>query len=505
MIDVDELLERHLTGRAAEAVPIDQLEAVLAGAPSIVSRLPSRAARRPVLLVIAAVVAMAVSGAVWIAVRRVDPPRAADRPAIDWSSSDVRFTMASFLIDAGGPQFVGEADDRDIDSSSLEDEGQYEAAWTEHGVEMRLNVYLQRDATEWWVTDIWTYDGSADGEWLYAEGEDIREPLGEAFVGDIDLSLVADLNSLNAGRTGRLTMRGVTLLPFTEVDIPDPAPMFNGEPPALPNGIPARGVAWTTHGNYVLELALRIGQQECMQRQGFEFELMADQLELGVGVWEPDDVLSVRTERAARERGYRSFGSPADSPGPSEVARQGMTEAEAEAYMAALMGGDVGANPPADGVFRWYGCFGEADDALGGLVTAQETLRQYVSESGIDQETVIESTRADRRTRDALAAWSACVVAAVGESAGTPDELARRFALLEEPVIDREIEVAVADVRCQRETGLVETYLHVYAEYQRASLSDPSRFDELALMRVDLLERAEQMITERGLPIPEFD
>lgn len=349
MIDVDELLERHLAARASEAVPIDQWEAVLAGEPSIVSvGRPRAAARRPMLLVAAAVVAIAVSGIALIAVWRADPPRAADRAATDWSSSSVRFAAHSFVIETDGVRFTGEADDRDIGSSTFEDDGEYTVTWTEHGVEMRLNVYFARDDIEWWVTDIWTYDGNLEGEWLYATGERFRMPLGEAYVGDVDISLAAGVGALNEGATGRLVIDDMTLLPFTTVDIPAPAPMFNGEPPALPDGIPATGVAWTTRGSYVLELAMRIRQQDCMNRKEFEFDLMTEQLELGVGVWMPDDVLSVGTERAASRYGYRSL-DPTTAPGPVEVATRGMTQTEVDVYMAALMGDDTAVNRRATG------------------------------------------------------------------------------------------------------------------------------------------------------------
>jgi hypothetical protein len=509
VIDLEDVVARHLADRATQAVPLDQFEAIVHGGPMLRSAHSAKRRGLAWWLAAAAVVAAVVTGVALVA-RRGDPPAPASRPAIDWSSRSTLFTMDEFAIEAGGRRFVGASDDRDINGFVDDEYGIIELTWREFDIEMRLNISFARSATEWWVTDVSTYDGSQDGEWLYAIGERFRRPIGQAYVGDVTIDVTAEPSAPNAGAIGRVTIAGATLLPFTTVDIPDPAPLFNGEPPPLPEGIPGTGVQWTTRGSYALETALRVGQQDCMRRQGFEFELMAEQLEIGVGVWQPDVVLGVLTERGAREQGYHTFGDPVTDPGPAEVATSGMSQAESDAYYSALVGDDVAVPPtnpdgsPNEGI-NWRGCMGEAAAAFDGLVNDQEILRQYVSESGIDQAAVAESAAADRRVRAALASWSSCVADATGEVAETPDELARRFALSEQPPTEREREVAVADVRCQGAADLQDVWHRAYAEYQRAVLDQPERFDELALMRVEIVARAEQILAERGLPIPEFD
>lgn len=63
-----------------------------------------------------------------------------------------------------------------------------EATWQERGREMRAFFYFRADNKEWWVDEIRTYDGSAEGDWVYYYGDYFRRPLGTDFEGDVTLA-----------------------------------------------------------------------------------------------------------------------------------------------------------------------------------------------------------------------------------------------------------------------------------------------------------------------------
>jgi hypothetical protein len=112
---------------------------------------------------------------------RIDTPEGSFRydvtPARYHSVADVSYVLA--------PGSQGEA----IPGLGVE--------WWERGVEMRLNIYLAADDTDWWVTEIATYNGRRDGDWIFyggywgrpfPGGQLPRTPLGETWSGDLDLT-----------------------------------------------------------------------------------------------------------------------------------------------------------------------------------------------------------------------------------------------------------------------------------------------------------------------------
>lgn len=56
-----------------------------------------------------------------------------------------------------------------------------ELTWAQHGVEMRLFIYLFSDGAEWWSDEIRIYDGYEDPDWLYARGDFFRTATGKDF------------------------------------------------------------------------------------------------------------------------------------------------------------------------------------------------------------------------------------------------------------------------------------------------------------------------------------
>lgn len=110
---------------------------------------------------------------------------------IEWQtdSGRVRLVAATLAITADNKIFT--ARDAVVAVHGDPGDGLYwtlEAEWLEQGVPMRLFVYFRSDGTDWWASSIRTYDGSAGGDWVMYEGEFFRSPLGDPFVGNLDLS-----------------------------------------------------------------------------------------------------------------------------------------------------------------------------------------------------------------------------------------------------------------------------------------------------------------------------
>jgi len=110
--------------------------------------------------------------------------------AVHWQTEVVDLQVADFWIQASGQRFTAAVPDVAVHS----DPGNatyrtLEVTWQEHGVEMRLNLYFDGDASSWWVSEIRVYDGTAPGEWVGRKGTWFKSPLGAAWAGDLDLSV----------------------------------------------------------------------------------------------------------------------------------------------------------------------------------------------------------------------------------------------------------------------------------------------------------------------------
>lgn len=65
-----------------------------------------------------------------------------------------------------------------------------EITWTEGGAEQRIFMFFTSDGTDWWATEIRTYDtASGEPDWHepIATGTFFSTPLGSAYTGDLDL------------------------------------------------------------------------------------------------------------------------------------------------------------------------------------------------------------------------------------------------------------------------------------------------------------------------------
>ncbi len=94
--------------------------------------------------------------------------------------------------------------------------GPSRSSGVEQGVEQRVNLYLAADETDWWVSEIGTSDGSADGYWIRYPGPLFKTPVGEPFYGDVHL--VSDLGPVH----GELDFDGLLLRPRFHLDFGGP-------------------------------------------------------------------------------------------------------------------------------------------------------------------------------------------------------------------------------------------------------------------------------------------
>jgi hypothetical protein len=171
---------------------------------------------------------------------------------VAWTTKVVDLRAREFSIVAGGKTFraatpmVGlNSDPGNANYRTLE------AAWTENGVEMRLNLYFGGDATSTWVNEIRIYNGAVNGEWLYAKGRFFEAPHGATWRGDADITMV-DADHVG-GSPAQVHFAGLSLL----------SRVFDGvnEPPAggivLPAGAEPFAAGGQLHCSGILQMAPR--------------------------------------------------------------------------------------------------------------------------------------------------------------------------------------------------------------------------------------------------------
>ena len=153
-----------------------------------------RGDRRPRgrLLVAAAAVVLMIAGGIAIANRYTgeEPAAGSETSAgFHFATAQVQLDADSVEVDAGGRTFVPPADTMiNSDPGTPNEYTTLELEWDAQGVPMRIYIYFASDGTDWWATEIRTYDGSPGGEWIEMPGEYFRSPLGTAYTGDLDLS-----------------------------------------------------------------------------------------------------------------------------------------------------------------------------------------------------------------------------------------------------------------------------------------------------------------------------
>lgn len=109
-------------------------------------------------------------------------------PAFQMATPMVHLEASSIEVTVAGRTFTPtRAVEVQGDPGTWQEYTTLELTWFEDDVEMRIYIYFTSDGTDWWADEIRTYDGAAEGEWITAEGEYFRRPLGTPFIGDLSL------------------------------------------------------------------------------------------------------------------------------------------------------------------------------------------------------------------------------------------------------------------------------------------------------------------------------
>jgi hypothetical protein len=162
------------------------------------------------VLVLAGVALLVLVGLVAVTRRGGDdnPASGGGGAPFAWTTSRVVFSANSFTIDVGSQQFT--PSDVKVDVHTDPGDATYatlELSWQQHQVLMNVNIYFAADATNWWVSEMRTYNGKSgtDADWVTFTGDRFRTPIGGTYKGDVDLT------ATEGGVTSHLQMRGLSL------------------------------------------------------------------------------------------------------------------------------------------------------------------------------------------------------------------------------------------------------------------------------------------------------
>jgi hypothetical protein len=507
MTDFESRLSTMLANRAAEAAPIDQLDDVLTGTATVQLLPAARRRSRPVFSV-AATVLLGVAGLAVLNRGSHDSVKLGPG-STSFVTQYAALTADEFWIDVDGKRFTSAGAKLDLNSNSSET---LEVVWTEHDVEMRLNVYFKADGNQWWSDEFRTYNGKAEGEWVTFTGDFFRNSLGTPATGTFDAT------ATEGGVTSHIHIAGMRMQAFLDqgpggVTVPTSSTVpvvVSGKAPPLAAGLPSTGKAWTPQGNLTVGLASDVLLRECMVSKGWKYPAVSPAefaARLG-GAWESGPVLGAIGLGNATRNGYHFLDLKATDPVDEWI--RGLDRTDQERLSADLSGGDPhlqaadpsGApqQPASDS------CVGKMAAQLGPAYDEQEVLRQRV-ESQLDQEKAQNAAKNDPAVKVALASWSSCLETAVGEKALTPSEMMRRYLGDKAPVLnDREKQIAAADVECQRKVDLWSTYYTALANRERTLMrAAVTTYDELVRLRQTLVATAKQVLAERNIAVPSLD
>ena len=184
-----ELFERQAAGIDTTTRLWD--DAPMVGADELAPRRRSRPRSALVAAVAVAAAVLLVIGIIAAAPGR-DAVHVGGQPGSDapvhFATQQVRLDAGALNIEANGRTFTPPGSNVGVHSDPGDATYQtLELEWHEQGVEMRLYFYFGADAHDWWVTNLTTYNGRSQPDWIGYRGPLFRTPLGSAFAGDVDL------------------------------------------------------------------------------------------------------------------------------------------------------------------------------------------------------------------------------------------------------------------------------------------------------------------------------
>lgn len=508
---LSDLLREH----ADVAKPHDQLESAVD--PLHVAMTSGRRAERSWRPLLAAAATVALIAGLFVLNSRDTPESAGGSgggggaPRFSFATPQVSLDADDFWIEVDGRRFTSEGAVVEVHSDPGDSAFQtLELVWLEQDTEMRLNIYFQSDGATWSSNEVRIYNTlQPESDWVTFTGDFFRSPLGTAYVGTFDQAVNEN------GITSHVHLDGLRLQAFlgygpggvvvpTTNPVVTVAPATPGVPP-MAAGTPDTGIHWVPSDSLALGMAIEVLQHECMMSKGWDYPLRtADSWVSGVGGWQPDETMGIVSPAVAQTSGYHTVGDPSHD--PQTIFANSLPDAERTRFYDDLMpdGPMVDITAPDGNVVYQRtngGCFGVAIAALNPLYDSQEGLRQALGGGIFDG--AAELATSAPAVVSALSVWAACVQSAVGETAATPNELARRYAFAGEAPTAHEKEVALADATCQQQLDLGHVYHVALAEAERAGLGeDVTDYDELTRQRVDLITLAREILADRGISIP---
>ena len=123
--------------------------------------------------------------------RQTKPIIPAQATPLHFETPTVLLTASAVEVSVGGRTFAPTSNvEVHSDPGTPNEYTTLELTWHEGDIEQRINIYFASDGTDWWASEIRTYDGQSSGNWVepIATGEFFKSPLGTAFTGDFDLS-----------------------------------------------------------------------------------------------------------------------------------------------------------------------------------------------------------------------------------------------------------------------------------------------------------------------------
>jgi hypothetical protein len=141
---------------------------------------------------------------------------------VHWQTDIVDLRADDLWIESNGRRLSGAGTQVTLASDPSEGNMNLEANWLASGLEVRLSFYIDVDETSWWVSAIQTQVGGERGGWAATKGQFFRTPLGQPWIGNVDMALQDTGGTSSAARIHIQSLR-LAVAPRKTIAEPDGA------------------------------------------------------------------------------------------------------------------------------------------------------------------------------------------------------------------------------------------------------------------------------------------